>query len=202
LLASSQLNKTVNDLINVVSVEMGNIDQSLSPTAVAYLIRSALEELSPLGRGRHLTIEMSNLDDLPIIYADVRQLHQVFWNLLSNAVKFTPDGGQIQVSGRIVPEGIEISFADSGIGINPADQVYIFERFNILGDVLNHSTSSTSFMGGGLGLGLYISRGIVEVHGGRLWVESPRCDKKSCPGSTFFVVLPTHPPAKNGHSPA
>ena len=204
LTASNQLNKMVNDLINVASVEMGQIDPCISPTAVGHLVHTALDELSPLGQGRHLSIELQNLETLPIIHGDVKQLYQVFWSLLSNAVKYTPDGGQIRIRGRVVPEGVEIVFEDSGVGIDIADQDYIFDRFNVLGNVLNHSSSSTSFMGGGLGLGLYISRGIVEAHGGRVWVKSPGFDKEKCPGSTFYVTLPIHPPnpsAQNGRCP-
>jgi signal transduction histidine kinase len=125
----------------------------------------------------------------------VQQLQQVFWNLLSNAVKYTPDNGYVQVWGQEVEDGIEIIVEDTGIGINPADQIHIFGRFNVLEDVLYHSTSDTSFMGGGLGLGLYIVRGIVEAHGGRIWVESKGFDEERCPGSQFHVVLPPNEPA-------
>jgi signal transduction histidine kinase len=193
--ASTQLNKTINDLINVSSVEMGQIELFLTPTSIDYAVHAALNELAPLSQGRNLSIEIIDLNKLPLIRGDVQQLQQVFWNLLSNAVKYTPDNGYVQVWGQEVEDGIEIIVEDTGIGINPADQIHIFGRFNVLEDVLYHSTSDTSFMGGGLGLGLYIVRGIVEAHGGRIWVESKGFDEERCPGSQFHVVLPRNEPA-------
>ncbi|MCB0153169.1 MAG: hybrid sensor histidine kinase/response regulator, partial [Anaerolineae bacterium] len=195
LQASGQLNKTINDLINVANVEVGEIELFLSPSQIDYLVEAALNELSPLSQGRHLSIELIGLGDLPIFEGDLQQLQQVFWNLLSNAVKYTPDGGQIRVWGRQVEAMLEVVVEDSGIGIDPKNHETIFERFTVLEDVLYHSTSTTSFMGGGLGLGLYIARGIVEAHGGRLWVESERYDPQQCPGSKFRVRLPFAPAA-------
>ena len=190
LTASSQLNKTVTDLINVANVEMGDIELFITQTTIDHIIHSAWNELSPVSQGRHLFIEISDLNHLPAIQGDAQQLQQVFWNLLSNAVKYTPDGGQIQVYGRTVEGGVEIVIEDTGIGIDPDDQQHIFGRFNILQDVLHHTSSDTSFMGGGLGLGLFIVKGIVEAHGGRVWVESEGADEEGCPGSRFYLFLP------------
>ena len=85
---------------------------------------------------------------------------------------------------------MRVSVRDSGIGIDQADQQYIFDRFYTAGDMQLHSTSKTAFRGGGLGLGLAISRGIVEAHGGRIWVESECCDEDRLPGSIFIVEFP------------
>jgi signal transduction histidine kinase len=86
---------------------------------------------------------------------------------------------------------VEIAVRDTGIGIDPALHHLIFEKFNQTGDVLLHSSGKTKFKGGGPGLGLAIARGIVEAHGGRIWVESLGHDEQTNPGSTFFVSLPT-----------
>ena len=100
----------------------------------------------------------------------------------------------ITVSGRYLngsePPQVEIAVHDTGIGIDPALHHLIFEKFNQTGDVLLHSSGKTKFKGGGPGLGLAIARGIVEAHGGRIWVESPGYNEETNPGSTFFVSLP------------
>ena len=188
--ASNHLNKTVNDLINVANVEMGKIELFLTPLSIDYPVHSALNELAPLSQGRNLSIEIMELNNLPFIEGDAQHLQQVFWNLLSNAIKYTPDGGQIQLWGRESAEGVEVIVEDTGIGIDPQDQRHIFGRFNVLENILHHSTSDTSFLGGGLGLGLYIVQGIVEAHRGKVWVESEGFDEEHCPGSKFHVLLP------------
>jgi signal transduction histidine kinase len=83
-----------------------------------------------------------------------------------------------------------LMFQDTGIGISKEDQARIFERFYTAGDTQLHSTSKTAFRGGGLGLGLAISKGIIEAHGGRIWVESEGRDEERLPGSTFYIDLP------------
>jgi signal transduction histidine kinase len=112
-----------------------------------------------------------------------------------NAIKYTPDGGCISVGGSIThngrgPQWIEVVVADSGIGIDPDEQELIFEKFYQTGDVLLHSSGKTRFKGGGPGLGLAIARGIVEAHGGKIFVESPGHDERRYPGSRFHVRLP------------
>jgi signal transduction histidine kinase len=115
---------------------------------------------------------------------------QVFRNVLANAVKFTPDGGKIDVDGRKLPGFVEVIVTDNGIGIDPEDQAIIFEKFTRLGNIALHSSGKTKFKGGGPGLGLHIARGIMEAHGGAVWVESPGYDEEKCPGSTFHVLIP------------
>jgi signal transduction histidine kinase len=113
--------------------------------------------------------------------------------LINNAVKFTPDGGRIEVWGRLVQGTdpvIEIVVADSGVGIDPADHDMVFEKFYRASSIDLHSTGDTKFMGGGPGLGLPIAKGVVEGHGGRIWVESEGYHKEVCPGSRFHVLLP------------
>jgi signal transduction histidine kinase len=125
-------------------------------------------------------------------FGDIERLHQAFRNVYANAVKYTPDGGKIRVDGRLLPGFIEVVIQDSGIGIDPENHLRIFEKFGSLGDVSLHSSGKTKFKGGGPGLGLPITKGILEAHGGSIWVESERCDEQSCPGSTFHILLPIH----------
>jgi signal transduction histidine kinase len=125
-------------------------------------------------------------------------LNKLFSNLLYNAIKYTPDGGCITVSGQYWPADnhdpaasfVEIMVSDTGIGVDPKVQELIFTKFYQTGPVSFHSSGKTKFKGGGAGLGLSIARGIVEAHGGRIWVESEGHDEQACPGSKFHVVLP------------
>jgi signal transduction histidine kinase len=138
-------------------------------------------------------LDVEGIDELPSLEGDPERLTQAFSNLINNAIKFTPDGGRIKVRGRVVrgPESvIEIIVADEGIGINPKDHDMIFEKFYRTGSVDLHSTGQIKFKGGGPGLGLPIARGVIEGHGGRIWVESEGYDEQSCPGSRFHVLLP------------
>ena len=121
---------------------------------------------------------MRTVDDrLGVIRADERKVKQVLLNLLSNALKFTPEGGKIDVRAAVNDGVAEISVTDSGIGISPDDQVAVFEEFRQVGSVAKKVE--------GTGLGLAISRKFIELHGGRIWVES-----QVGQGSTFAFTLP------------
>jgi signal transduction histidine kinase len=129
-------------------------------------------------------------------FGDPERLMQVFRNILTNAIKFTPDGGLIKISGRKLSGFIEVIVTDTGIGISPDDQQKIFDKFSQLGNISLHSSGKTKYKGGGPGLGLHIAKGIIEAHGGAIWVESAGSDEDTCPGSTFHILLPikTEPP--------
>jgi signal transduction histidine kinase len=166
------------------------------------------EDLKGAMAERQLAVEQE-LQDIPHIEADLDSLRKMFTELVGNAVKYTPDGGRITVSGRVLPTGampeddsVEIVVSDTGIGIEPQIQELIFTKFYRTGPVATYSSSKTRFMGGGPGLGLSIAKGIAEAHGGIIWAESPGYDEKLCPGSKFHVILPLHQPQQNeGTSP-
>ncbi|HQU37875.1 MAG TPA: HAMP domain-containing sensor histidine kinase, partial [Anaerolineales bacterium] len=124
------------------------------------------------------------------IYVDTQRITQALRNVINNAVKYTPDNGKITISGRMLPGFIEIVVEDTGIGISQEHQSIIFEKFGQVGSVGLHSSGKTKFKGGGPGLGLSIARGILEAHGGAIWVESPGYDEKAYPGSTFHILIP------------
>ena len=115
------------------------------------------------------------------VTADERRVRQVVFNLLSNAIKFTPEGGRVDVSARVDDGHVEIAVADTGRGISPEELETIFEEFE---------QTSDGKKADGTGLGLPLSRKLVELHSGRLWVES---DVGA--GSTFRFTLPVEPPA-------
>jgi signal transduction histidine kinase len=119
--------------------------------------------------------------DLPEIIADPRSVKQILLNLLSNAVKFTPEGGRISISANKIDNGAEISVSDTGIGIPPAEQPTIFEEFRQVGGDYAHKKEGT-------GLGLTLAKKFVELHGGKIWLES-----EVGKGSTFTFTLPQRP---------
>ena len=132
-------------------------------------------------------------------YGDPEKLKKALGKILMNALKYTPDGGQVVVSGHLVRQDevtddlagfVDIQITDTGIGIDPENVESIFEKFGSIADASLHSSSKTKFKGGGPGLGLPIARGIVDAHGGRVWAESPGFDEENFPGSTFHVELP------------
>ena len=152
------------------------------------VINSALIELDPFEHGRNLDINIyPPLNDLPPIEADEERLRQVFWNLLSNAVKYTPDGGSITIDGEVIGDYVLIRISDTGIGIKKEDQKNIFSSFYITGDTTHHSSDKVKFMGGGMGIGLNIVKGIVNAHQGSVYVKSSGISGE---GSTFYVNLP------------
>jgi signal transduction histidine kinase len=153
-------------------------------------------------RERKLSVQITDLEGLPAVQGDLQRLCQAFSNLIGNAIKFTPDGGSIAINGRTLDDNaddrpqtfVEVLFADTGIGIDPSDQKLIFEKFYRVGAVELHSTGSTKFKGAGPGLGLPIAKGVVQAHGGKIWVESQGHDEAHMPGSVFHVLLPVAAP--------
>jgi signal transduction histidine kinase len=140
---------------------------------------------------RRQTLELTPFDGSRLwIYVDPARIMQAIRNIVNNAVKYTPDGGKISVNGRTLPGMIEVTVADTGIGISLENQAVIFEKFGQLGRLDLHSSGKTKFRGDGAGLGLPIARGILEAHGGSIWVESDGYDENECPGTTFHVLIP------------
>ncbi len=192
-----RLRSIVDDMIDVSLIDNNMLALNFQPVWLNHILALIHNELADSIKNRK---QIFNQQDFPgsdqMFFADPERLYQAFRNLLSNAIKYTPDGGQVTVTGRTLPGFIEVTITDSGIGISAEDQETIFEKFGQLGNVSLHSSGKTKFKGGGPGLGLPIARGIVEAHGGTIWVESEGHDEKKCPGSTFHVLLPmrTEPP--------
>jgi signal transduction histidine kinase len=171
------------------------VEVSHSPVSFGVILRGVQTDFAQGLEERNLTLELEGLDDLSFYVGDAELLYKVFYHLVNNAIKYTPDGGRITVTGQVVevPElggCVEIAVEDTGIGIAPEDRDLIFEKFYRTGEVALHSSGTTSFKGGGPGLGLAIARGIVLAHQGHIWAESPGCNEETCPGSRFVVQLP------------
>ena len=188
---SERTREIVDDLIDVSLIDNNMLKLAFQPLWLGQVFRSLADELAPILQERNLALKIQRFPGYDrLVFGDVDRLQQVFRNLLTNAIKYTPDGGRITVDGRLLPGFVEIKIADTGIGIAPEDQQIIFDKFGRLGDPQTHSSGKTRFKGGGPGLGLAIAKGIVEAHGGSIWVESPGYDEEKCPGSTFHVLLP------------
>ncbi|HRO90730.1 MAG TPA: ATP-binding protein, partial [Promineifilum sp.] len=129
------------------------------------------------------TIKTEFPDDFPTVIGDERRLTQVLNNLVSNAIKYSPEGGQITIKGQIHPEHVTVSVCDEGIGISARDQNRIFQKFSRLDNALSRKTEGT-------GLGLYLSRAIVEAHHGRIWLQNNSDTTPGASGTTFTFSLP------------
>lgn len=186
-----RLQALIDDMIDVSLLDNNLLSLNFQPVWINRLFSILQSEFHNVLRDRNLTLEIRDFPgSSEMTFADPERLLQVYRNILSNSVKYTPDGGTIIIEGRKLPGFIETTITDTGIGIAPADMSIIFETFSRLGNAALHSSGKTKFKGGGPGLGLRIARGIIESHGGAIWVESPGHDEKECPGSTFHVLLP------------
>jgi signal transduction histidine kinase len=175
----------INDVLDLSKVEAGQIELEIA----TFSLREALERGVVIVRERavrngvQLKVELE--PDVDLVDGDERRVRQIVFNLLSNAVKFTPEGGQIAVAACRRDGAVEVSVADNGPGIAYEDQERIFEEF--------HQTEAGVEQREGTGLGLALSKRLVELHGGRIWVES-----EPGLGSRFAFTLPAGKAAANG----
>ena len=202
-----RLHEIMDSMFDIAQIDTRTLQLHLTPVDTASLIKEVSDELDNTFKERKQTLTI-NIPSLPLAKADPNLLKKLFQHLLMNAIKFTPNNGRITVGARVLPThsaelpngGVEIIVSDTGVGVDPASQDIIFSKFYQPGDVSKHSTSKTRFKGSGAGLGLALSKGIVEAHGGRIWVESKGHDEVNFPGSKFHVVLPLSQSNKNGDS--
>ena len=186
-----RLRTIVDDMIDVSLIDNQLLTLNFQPIQISHTISAIQMEVAGILANRRLVLEILDFDGgKQWIYADATRLMQAIQNVISNAIKYTPDGGKITIDGRTLPGFIEVIVADTGIGISAENQSLIFEKFGQLGRVELHSSGKTKFKGGGPGLGLPIARGILEAHGGSIWVESDGHDEIKCPGSTFHILVP------------
>lgn len=194
----SRLQEIMNDMVSVIRVELSDQSVEFAPVSIRSVIKGVETERLKKLDDRQLTIKTDVPNSLPMINGDSKQLHSALSRIVGNAVKYTPDGGKIIITAKLLDNKensnqpfVEIIIADTGVGIAIEKQKLIFEKFSTAEDVTLHSTSKTGFMGGGAGLGLTIAKGVISAHNGRIWVESEGYDKEGLPGSKFFILLPT-----------
>ena len=171
--------RLIDDLLDLSRIMSGRFRLDVQQVSLLDIVRSALDSIEPAAQTKGLRLESVLDPHSVIVSADPARLQQVFWNLLSNAVKFTPKGGKIQVLLQRVNSHIEFSVSDTGIGIPVAFLPHVFERFS-------QKDSSTHREYGGLGLGLAISKQLVDMHGGTIQAKS----RGEGEGATFVVSLP------------
>ncbi|MBM3153440.1 MAG: HAMP domain-containing histidine kinase, partial [Chloroflexi bacterium] len=159
-----RLRAIVDDMIDVSMIDNNLLSLNFQPVWLNQFFALLRDELAPSLSERHqaLTVVAFPGSEQAML-ADPERLYQAFRNLLLNAIKYTPDGGSITVDGRSLPGFIEVTIADTGIGIPSENQEAIFEKFGQQGNTLLHSSSKTKFKGGGPGLGLPITKGIITA---------------------------------------
>ncbi len=167
----------INDVLDLSKIEAGQLTLSLGDYSMGEVVHAVVSTVESLAAGKHLALKAIVPADLPAGHGDERRLTQVLLNLAGNAIKFTDIGG-ISIEARASNGAFVVSVSDTGPGISRADQEKIFEEFQ-------QADSSSTRAKGGTGLGLAISRRIIELHGGRLWVESILGE-----GSTFCFTVP------------
>ncbi|HSH03865.1 MAG TPA: GAF domain-containing sensor histidine kinase, partial [Anaerolineae bacterium] len=197
--AATQLEKLIAAMLDASQLDIEGIELNMVNTRLDTIINLAVEPLLQPIRERRIQYHTIGLENLPQLHVDFKRLVQAFGNIIGNAVKYTPNGGHITVKAQLVPsedkasEYIELTIADTGIGIDPQYHELIFEKFFRVDDPQLHSTGNTKFKGAGPGLGLPIAKGVIEAHAGRIWVESSGEDEQHLPGATFHIILPVNP---------
>ena len=167
----------INDVLDLSKIEAGQLTLSLGDYSIKDMVYNVFGTVESLAKNKSLALNVDMPAQMPNAHGDERRLTQVLLNLVGNALKFT-DHGSVTIKAVAALDSFTVSVTDSGPGIAPADQAKIFEEFQ-------QADSSTTKEKGGTGLGLAIAKQIVEMHGGRLWVES-----EPGRGSTFQFSLP------------
>jgi PAS domain S-box-containing protein len=174
--AADRMNRMIQDLLDVKRLESGRLGIEAKPESPASLVNDTVEMLRPLATGSTILLESDVADNLPPVLADAARIQQVLSNLVGNAVKFTPRDGRVTVCAEPIDGGVRFGVIDTGPGIPPDQVPHIFGRF----------WQAMPSDRRGIGLGLAIAKGIVEAHGGMIWVES-----HVGLGSTFYFTLPS-----------
>jgi signal transduction histidine kinase len=178
LTSGQHLLSLINEILDLSKVEAGRMELELAPFDLPLAIDNARTFVRERAVKHGITLDIDVDHRLGEYVGDERKIKQILLNLLSNAVKFTPEGGRICITANKTDNGAEISVSDTGIGIPPAEQPTIFEEFRQVGGDYAHKKEGT-------GLGLTLAKKFVELHGGKIWVES-----EVGKGSTFTFTLP------------
>ena len=172
-----QMTVLIDDLLDLGRIEAG-VGLAREPVRMATIIAEAVDSLLPIAANKDVRVAVDAPNTLPSLSGDATLLRQAVANLLDNAIKYTPGGGEVRLRGWMEDGEFHFSVADTGVGIAPADQAHLYEKFFRV-----RQRGSTQVKGSGLGLA--IVKSIIERHGGRLWVDS-----KLGKGSTFTFTIP------------
>jgi two-component system sensor histidine kinase/response regulator len=175
-----RLTRMVNDLLDLSRIEAGRLEVDLGPMSLADSVTEVLDTFQPIAKAKGIRLSEERPAITTQVLGDRDKLHQVLTNLVHNAIKFTPKDGEIRVEVQPYAEGfVRVAVIDSGCGIPPDEVDKVFDRF--------YRGDSVSPDARGAGLGLAITKTLVELHGGKIWVESTVHR-----GSRFHFTLPTH----------
>jgi signal transduction histidine kinase len=173
-----RLHRLITDLLDLSRIQAGRVAMRVGSVDLTQITAEIIDQLSP--RAPRHSLRSSFPPNFPIIRGDADQLRRALFNLVQNAIKYSPQGGEVLVAGEAAPPShVIVRVIDHGEGIARGEEERIFERFHRADNRLSRSTT-------GVGLGLYITRSIIEGHAGRIWAESPGPGK----GSVFTIVLP------------
>jgi len=173
---SDRLDALIRNLLDVSRLQAGQMKLDKSDVRIDKMAERVINDFRTQTARHHFVLDFPK--DFPVVQADHERLRQVLTNLLSNAIKYSPDGGQIMVSGRFDDEWVYVAVTDQGIGIPANERERIFDRFYRVESALSRRTQ-------GAGLGLYLVKSVIDAHGGRIWVDSVPGQ-----GSTFVFTLP------------
>ncbi len=176
--AAEHLLMLINGILDLSKIQAGSLTVEPEPLNLCEALAGCLLIIEGRAKEKQITITNQCAQTLPTIHGDPLRVKQILINILSNAVKFTPEGGRIGINARQTDGSVEISVSDTGIGIAAEDQPKIFEEFRQVGADYAHKSEGT-------GLGLTLAKKFVELHGGRICVES-----EAGKGSTFIFTLP------------
>jgi len=176
---ADRLQRLVSDLQELSRVEAGAFELNLKPVKMAELIRHTAARLQPQFEEKGVNLILNLSDDLPSIYGDEDRVHQILLNLVGNALQYTPSGGAVTITAKDNASELCVLIRDTGIGVTNKHLPHLFTRFYRV-------DKSRSRAGGGSGIGLTITKHLVEAHGGRVWAESEGVGQ----GSTFGFSLP------------
>jgi signal transduction histidine kinase len=179
---ASRMRILVSDLLDISRIETGRLKLNVQPTNLNSAVKEAVHTLEEMAEEKSQTLSSDLLPEAPEVLADPDRLTQVFINLLSNAVKYTQPGGKIEVRAWIdddEPSYVQCAVADTGIGIRPEDQLRLFTKFFRADNPEVRDQPGT-------GLGLAIAKSLVEMQGGRIWLQSSTGE-----GTTFYFTVPT-----------
>ncbi|MFX1376817.1 MAG: PAS domain S-box protein [Promethearchaeota archaeon] len=176
-----RLENLIQDILNTAELESGTIQLKKVEEDLSFFIKLSIRELRGLARLRNQTINLKIKDQL-ITSFEPEQIHRVISNLINNAIKYTPPDGLIEIDSEIKEGNIIVLIKDSGIGITKEEKERLFTQFG----KIERYGQGLDIISDGSGLGLFISKKIIELHGGKIWVESQGRNK----GSTFYISLP------------
>ena len=173
-----RLTRLITDLLDLSRIQAGRVAMRVGGVDLPQITSEIIDQWSP--RSPKHSLRSSFPKAFPVIRGDADQLRRALFNLVQNAIKYSPDGGEVLVAGELAgPSTVVVRVIDHGVGITSGEEERIFERFHRTDNRLSRATA-------GVGLGLYITRNIVEAHGGRIWAESAGPGR----GSVFSILLP------------